>query len=154
MKIKEYKITRTEEMHPCLSVCREMEYETDVFNTSYELATLMVELYDMHNLFVEYSYVLGFNCSNKLLGIVELSHQTDIETNTPIREMFISLLLMGANNFVLIHNHPNNSLEPSIADINLTNKILLGANLLDIMFRDAIIICDENFTSLKSNGLF
>ena len=154
MKIKEYQLTRTNDRHPLLSVCKEMEYETDIFNTPYECATLMIELYNMNNLFIEYSYILGFDCSNKLLGIVELGHQTDTETNTPIREMFICLLLMGANNFVLIHNHPNNSLEPSIADVNLANKILLNSYLLDIQFRDSIIVCDESFTSIKAEGVF
>ena len=154
MKLKEYKLSRTEERHPYLNICREIEYHTDIFTTSYDIASLMVEEYDMNQLFIEYVYVLGFDCSNRLLGIVELGHQTDTQTTTPIRELFISLLLMGANNFILVHNHPNNSLEPSIEDMNLTNKILLSANLLDIMFRDAIIVCDEDFTSLKAQGIF
>lgn len=153
MKIREYKLTRTEERHPILKIYDEMEYETNIFNTPYEVATLMVELYGMNELFIEYVYVLGFDFSNRLLGIVELGHQTDTQTITPIKEMFISLLLMGANNFVLIHNHPNNALEVSSGDINLASKILVNANLLDIKFRDSIIVCDEDFISLKEENI-
>lgn len=152
--IKEYKLIRTENRHPKLQVCKEMEYETDIFDTPYEIATLMVNLYDMNELFVEYVYILGFDFSNRLLGIVELGHQTDTQTVTPIKEMFISLLLMGANNFVMIHNHPNNATEASPGDINLVSKILTNAILLDIKFRDSIIVCDENFVSLKEENIF
>lgn len=154
MKIKEYILTRTEDRHPVLKICKEMEYETDTFNTPHEIATLMVELYNMNELFVEYVYVLGFDFSNRILGIVELGHQTDTKTTTPIKEMFISLLLMGANNFVLIHNHPNNALEASPSDINLASKILVNSNLLEIKFRDSIIVCDEDFISLKLEEIF
>lgn len=151
--IKEYKLFRNEDRHPYLRVKEEFEYETDIFSDSYNIATLMVELYNMNELFIEYSYVLGFNYSNKLLGIIELGHQTDNEALTPIKEMFISLLLMGANNFVLVHNHPGNNLKASAQDENLANKIKLCENLLGITFRDSIIITDEDFLSLKNEGV-
>lgn len=154
MKIREYKLMRTENRHPILKICNEMEYETDIFNSPYEIATLMVELYNMNELFIEYVYVLGFDFSNRILGIVELAHQTDTETITPLKEMFMSLLLMGANNFVLVHNHPNNALEVSPGDINLASKILANSNLLEIKFRDSIIVCDEAFVSLKTENIF
>ena len=66
----------------------------------------------------------------------------------------MSLLLMGANNFVLVHNHPNNALEVSPSDINLASKILVNSNLLEIKFRDSIIVCDEDFLSLKAENIF
>lgn len=154
MKIREYKLMRTDNRHPILQIYNEMEYETDIFNTPYEIATLMVELYKMNELFIEYVYVLGFDFSNRLLGIVELAHQTDTETITPLKEMFMSLLLMGANNFILVHNHPNNAVEVSLGDINLASKILANSNLLEIKFRDSIIVCDEDFISLKTENIF
>lgn len=148
MKIREYKLIRTEDNHPMLKICKEMEYCTDIFNSSYDIATLMVELYSMNELFIEYSYVLAFDCSNRILGIVELSHLSDVETQIPIREMIISLLLMGVNNFVLVHNHPNNYLGYSVDDMNLAKRLLEIANLLDIKFRDSIVICNEDYFSL------
>ena len=144
MIINEYKLVRNEDRHPLLKVCKSFDYDTNIFNTPYEVATLMVEIFNMNELFIEYSYVLGFDFSNRLLGIVELGHQTDNQTVSPIKELFISLLLMGANNFICVHNHPNNVLEASIEDKNFSNKLLLNANLLEIVFRDSIIVCDES----------
>jgi len=152
-KIVEYKLYRDECKHPSLRIVKEFEYDIDKFDESFDIARMMVDLYSMHELFIEYSYVIGFNFNNEVLGIVELSHQTENKTQTPIKEMFISLMLMGAYSFVMVHNHPNNSLCASDADICVSGKAQLGAELLDVVFRDQIIICDEDFVSMKKQGL-
>lgn len=152
-KIKEYILFRDEERKPYLKLKNEFEYHMDYFNDSFDIAHMMVDLYSMHELFIEYSYAIGFDCSGKILGIVELGHETDTQTPTPIKIMFISLLLMGANKFVLVHNHPNNIMEASTADINLGGKVTLGSNLLGLEFWDQVIIGDEDFVSMKNENL-
>jgi len=152
-KIKEYILFKDEERKPYLKLKNEFEYDVNHFDNSFDIAHMMVDLYSMHELFIEYSYVIGFDCSGKILGIVELGHETDTQTPTPIKIMFISLLLMGVNKFILVHNHPNNAMEASTADINLGSKVALGANLLGLEFWDQIIICDEDFISMKNESL-
>lgn len=153
MKINEYKLYKKENNHPCLQICKSYEYETDICKTPYDFATLMVDMYDMNCLFIEYSYVIGLDYSNQVLGIVELSHETDYQTPTPLKELFMSLLLMGANKFVLLHNHPNNAMEASISDIELGKKVMQGANLLGLKFEDQIIIGYEDYLSMKQENL-
>ena len=152
-KISEYKLYRDEDKHPSLRLVREFEYDINRFDESVDIARMMVDLYSMNELFIEYSYVVAFNFNNEILGIVELSHQTENQTQTPIKEMFISLMLLGAYSFVMIHNHPNNSLYASAADVCISGKVQLGAELLDVIFRDQIIVCDEDFVSMKEQGL-
>lgn len=152
-KIKEYILFRDEERKPYLNLKNEFDYDMVYFDNSFDIAHMMVDLYSMHELFTEYSYAIGFDCSGKILGIVELGHETDTQTPTPIKIMFISLLLMGANKFILIHNHPNNVMKASTADINLGSKVALGANLLGLEFWDQIIIGDEEFVSMKKENL-
>lgn len=151
-KIREYQIIKDEDNHPGLRVKNEFEYENNCFTESIEIARLMIDLFSLHDMFVEHSYVLGFNSSNEILGIVELGMETDVQTPTPLKIMYIALLLMGANKFVLIHNHPNNINEPSIADINLGSKVKLGSELLGIVFWDQIIICEDEFCSMLTDG--
>ena len=50
---------------------------------------------------------------------------------------------------ILVHNHPSGEATPSIADINLTNKMEQVANLLNIQFLDHIIIGDGKYTSIR-----
>lgn len=152
-KIREYILFKDEEGKPYLNLKNEFDYEISNFDNSYDIAHMMVDLYSMHELFIEYSYVIGFDCSNNILGIVELGHETDTQTPTPIKIMFISLLLMGANKFVLVHNHPNNVMIASVADINLGSKVALGANLLGLDFDDQIIIGNEDFVSMRKENL-
>ena len=153
MKINEYKLYKNENNLPCLQICRSFDCESDICENPYDFATLMVELYDMNTLFIEYSYVIGLDFSNRILGIVELSHETDYQTPTPLKEMFMSLLLMGANKFVLLHNHPNNVMDASAADIELGRKIIQGSNLLGLKFEDQIIIGYEDYLSMKREKL-
>jgi len=151
-KIKEYQLFKDEDNHPYLNVRNEFDYEVNKFNTSADIARLLVELYSINELFIEYSYAVAFNCSDEILGIIELGHESDIQTPTPIKILFMSLLLMGANKFVLVHNHPNNIMEPSKADINLGSKVKLGTELLELTFVDQIIIGEEDFCSMSAEG--
>ena len=152
-KIREYQLFRDEDKHPSLRIKKEFVYETNRFDESVDIARLMVDLYSMHEFFIEHSYVVGFNFSNEILGIVELGQETDTHVHMSSKILFIALLLMGANKFVILHNHPNNVNEPSIADINLGSTVKLGAQLLDLNFADQIIICEEDFYSMAANGL-
>ena len=152
-KIKEYQLFRDEDKHPYLKVKRELDYETNIFKDSIDIARLMVDLYSMHEFFVEHSYVIGFNCSDEILGIIELGQETDTQVHMSSKILFMSLLLMGANKFVILHNHPNNINEPSTEDINLGSTVKLGAHLLDMQFVDQLIICEEEFYSMAQNGL-
>lgn len=150
--IKEYELFKDEEGHPFLKIKREFSYETDVFNESIDIVRMMVELFNVHEFFVEHSYVLAFNYSNRLLGVSELGRDSDIQTPVAFKILFMELLLMGANKFVLIHNHPNNIVEPSIADINLGSKAKLGAEILELNFWNQIIICEEDFCDMLAEG--
>ena len=55
-----------------------------------------------------------------------------------------------ASGVIFVHNHPSGSLEPSQADISITNKAKEALKLLDIKLLDHIIISDESSTSYKS----
>ena len=152
-KIKEYQMFRDEDKHPYLKIKNEFDYETNKFDNPEEFARLMVELYSMNEFFVEHSYAVAVNYSNEILGIIELGLESDTEVHWSSKILFIALLLMGTNKFVLLHNHPNNVNEPSVADINLGSSIKLGAQLLGLDFIDQIIICEEEFYSMASNNL-
>lgn len=55
------------------------------------------------------------------------------------------------NSIILAHNHPSGNLLPSEADIQITKKIKLGLELLDIKILDHIILSDESFYSFADN---
>jgi len=75
-------------------------------------------------------------------------------TRTHPREIFKLLILVGACGFVLTHNHPSGSLEPSNEDIEFTRAIQRAGEVIGIEIFDHLIITDSGFTSLRERGAF
>lgn len=58
-----------------------------------------------------------------------------------------------ASGIVLVHNHPSGNLNPSQADIRLTEKLQAAGGLLEIPVLDHIIFTDEGYFSFADEGL-
>jgi DNA repair protein RadC len=53
----------------------------------------------------------------------------------------------------LSHNHPSGNLKPSQQDIDLTRKVKLAGNFLDIPVYDHLIVTDNGFYSFADEGI-
>lgn len=69
------------------------------------------------------------------------------------REVFEPVLSTHASSIILVHNHPSGSPEPSRQDIQFTDQIKAGAELLQIELIDHIIIGKRDYVSLRGMGL-
>jgi len=69
------------------------------------------------------------------------------------REVAKLALELNAAVVILAHNHPSGLLEPSQADISITNKLKEGLALFDINTLDHIIVAGNNHISFSSRGL-
>lgn len=58
-----------------------------------------------------------------------------------------------ASGIILFHNHPSGNLKPSQHDIQLTKKIKLAGQSLDIKLLDHIIIASNSFFSFADDNL-
>jgi DNA repair protein RadC len=61
-------------------------------------------------------------------------------------------LKCAATSILLCHNHPSGNLQPSKADIELTNKIKQAAELFDIKLIEHLIISSESYYSFADEG--
>ena len=69
------------------------------------------------------------------------------------KEIFREALKYPTSAIILAHNHPSGDTTPSIEDIYVTKRIVEAGKILGIRILDHIIIGDNNFFSLKQNGL-
>ncbi|MCR5467511.1 MAG: DNA repair protein RadC [Lachnospiraceae bacterium] len=69
------------------------------------------------------------------------------------REIYIEALKEKAVSLVLLHNHPSGNPSPSKEDKEITDRIRLCGNLLEISLLDHIIIGDRLYYSFKEEGL-
>ncbi|KJV66834.1 radC-like JAB domain protein [Anaplasma phagocytophilum str. ApNP] len=54
---------------------------------------------------------------------------------------------------MISHNHPSGDPKPSKADINVTNKLRIACNSMDIELVDHVIVTSKRHYSFKTHGL-
>jgi DNA repair protein RadC len=108
---------------------------------------------DMGPIEVERVRVLYLNARNMLIRD-ELASEGSIDQSAIyVREVIKRALELGASAFILVHNHPSGSPEPSRQDIAITRDIAEAAAKLGIALHDHIIIGGSDHRSFRAMGL-
>ena len=69
------------------------------------------------------------------------------------REVFRPAILDNAVGVIVAHNHPSGTLEPSRADIQITQRLKEVAKLVGIELLDHVIISKEGYYSFSDEGV-
>lgn len=68
-------------------------------------------------------------------------------------KIFFGRLLRGrASAFVMAHNHPSGSLDPSQHDISVTDRLRTCAEMLDIALLDHLVVAGDRWASMRELG--
>ena len=97
--------------------------------------------------FIEEFNILLLNAANRVLGFYNVSKGGHTGTVVDARVVFSAALKMKASYLILSHNHPSGALRPSLADIELTKKLVEGGKLLNIKVLDHLIITPYGYYS-------
>lgn len=97
-------------------------------------------------------WILLLNTRNKVIGKELISKGGMGIVAVDAKIIFQVTLQAKATGIILSHNHPSGSLEPSLSDISLTDKIMKGAKCLDIRVLDHVIVSDEGYYSFIDNN--
>ncbi len=96
----------------------------------------------------EIVYIIGINSKCIPLGCSEISHGSVNSAMVGIREIMIRAFLMGASEFILIHNHVSGSAEPSFEDIQLTWNIYELSNQIGLPLVEHLIVGEGEYAPL------
>lgn len=99
-------------------------------------------------------WVLYLNNSNKVIYKSQLSKGGITGTIVDVRIIFKTVFEHNATGIILTHNHPSGKLVASEQDIQVTKKIKLAAQQLDVNLLDHIIITENGFYSFNDEGIF
>ena len=97
--------------------------------------------------------VLFLNNANEVVGFRCLSTGGLTATSVDLRILFSIACKSLSSSIIVAHNHPSGNLTPSKADIDLTNKIKLAGELIDVKLLDHIILTNKNYVSLFNKNL-
>jgi DNA repair protein RadC len=99
-------------------------------------------------------WVLFLNNSNKVISKAQLSKGGLTGTVVDVRMVFRLALENGATGLILCHNHPSGNLHPSQADKEITKKLKLAGESLDVKVLDHLIISETKYYSFVDEGIF
>lgn len=145
MEITEYKIIQDKKLHPKLKEVQTFEYKKEIVNTYWLVACVFRTLYDLDKCAEEYVYAVAMNYSGDWLGIMNVSHGSQTDSIVDLKPIMTFLLLVGANKFILVHNHPSGNLKISQEDKDITMKLRRIADIAEMEFLEHIIVSRKGY---------
>ncbi|MCP9201561.1 DNA repair protein RadC [Gramella sp. GC03-9] len=98
-------------------------------------------------------WILYLNNSNKVIEQFQISKGGITGTLVDVRITLRKALELGAVSLVLVHNHPSGTLTASEADKQLTRKLKVAAESLDIKVLDHLIVTEKSYLSFADEGI-
>ena len=84
--------------------------------------------------------VIHLDAQHRVIEYVEMLRGTVTQTSVYPREVVKLALEANAAAVILVHNHPSGSLEPSTADVALTDTLKKALALVDVRVLDHFIV--------------
>ena len=69
-----------------------------------------------------------------------------------VKTVMRAVLRKNAASFIVAHNHPGGSVEPSNRDLSFTDDLLKAAAMIQVGFLESIIVSGDRCYSLRANG--
>ncbi|MFV5698796.1 RadC family protein [Flavobacterium sp. ZT3R17] len=99
-------------------------------------------------------WIVYLNNSNKVISKSQLSKGGITGTLVDVRLVFKTAFEIGATGLILCHNHPSGTLIPSDADKQITRKLKLAGDSLEIKVLDHLIVTETSYFSFVDEGIF
>lgn len=101
----------------------------------------------------EHFFAIYFNHSFEVLGFKTIAKGNIKAVTVSIQQILCAGIILNANSFVIIHNHPSNTLIASEADIEITNKIFDAAVATGMMLLDHVILSSYGYLSMLDSKI-
>lgn len=98
-------------------------------------------------------WIVYLNNSNKVVHKAQLSKGGITGTLVDVRLVLKQALELGAVGIILAHNHPSGTLVPSAADKQITKKLKVASEALDIKILDHLILAQHQYLSFADKGI-
>ncbi len=121
------------------------------FRCSEEVANYYIPL--LKDLKKEQFRVLLLNIKNKVIKEVLISQGSLTSSIVHPREVIKPAVKESAASVIFIHNHPSGDLEPSVDDMEITDRLCKSCRIMGIDVLDHIIVAESGYFSFKQKKL-
>ncbi len=101
---------------------------------------------------VEELHVVGLDARNRVLGRARVARGAVNQVMATAREVFRPLVLIGAAQAIVAHNHPSGDPTPSDADAELTARLGVAGELLGVPLVDHLVVARGGYHSFAQAG--
>lgn len=98
-------------------------------------------------------WILLLNNNLRLISKHRISSGGVSATTVDPRLILKKAIMQLASGIVLVHNHPSGNLQPSRADIGLTEKLAAAAKTMDMKINDHLIVSQRGYYSFCDEGM-
>jgi DNA repair protein RadC len=105
--------------------------------------------YDLKDLKQEVLIVLYLDVKTNLIAKKQIFKGSLNQSLIHPREVFKYAVKYSAFSILAVHNHPSGDPEPSIQDLEVTNRFIKIGELLQIELIDHVIIANDKYLSIK-----
>lgn len=97
-------------------------------------------------------WILLLNRANRVIGRERVSVGGVNGTVVDVRLLFKRAIELLASSVVLCHNHPSGNVKPSSSDLEITKKISIAGEQLEIAVLDHLIVAEKGYYSFADEG--
>ena len=119
------------------------------FTQPQHVVKVMDDVFKLSDQADEYVYIICMTSKGKPIGFFEISHGSQTRALVDAGSILTRVLLCGAPEFIMIHNHPSGDPEPSEDDIMVTRRVMEAAELIGVRMSDHIIIGSDGYFSFN-----
>lgn len=127
-----------------------LSYEKELNNINNIIKFCDEEL-QMPLLNIEHLYMFAFDSKDNCLGCMLINTGTETATKTDNKKIITFLLLSGASQFFLIHNHPDGNSKPSDQDKITEGSIKVLAEMFNLNYIGGATIGDISWSVISTD---
>ena len=107
-------------------------------------------LSDLKNAPVEHVVVLTLACDNSLINRHECASGTSSRASVEPSTVFHCAIRDNARSIIVVHNHPSGSTKFTEGDYEFSQRLVEGAQLLNLRVLDSILITHRGMNSMRA----
>lgn len=155
VKIKGIGHAKAVSLHAAFELGRRRRSETIENRKKIKCTADIIELmqHQLADLKHEEFWVIFINQSSTIIKMENISKGGITSTTVDVRLIMKTALECFATGLILCHNHPSGEVDPSHADIQLTQRIKSAAELLNISLIDHVVMSNEKYYSFFCEGI-
>lgn len=140
---------------PCARLPHIEDKDVPVMASSREVSKFLHEAVGFAGRGVEYCMILCLSASNQPMAVAVPHRGGRASSMVDVAVVLQAVILSGASSFILAHNHPSGSVNPSPDDMALTERLKKASGLVGVNLLDHVVLTDDpgKYLSFVDAGL-